>query len=216
MRVTRVMKGNENGVTMKKEKPRKFICIKRPVRNRDSNGKLIHRARSSYFSALGVVMNIKPARVNPTTTTTTTTWTSATRSEFRRVRRPVTVCNERVFSAERNTNCALTPHPARRPDPRRLPRPLSARADIFAGAGFGIHSPPSSRNERLLQRDERVRRHITGPFPSRRYPVPLDHPFRRCILPRASVACARGTFSRRDKRAARKRAGRSSPAAPAS
>lgn len=50
---------------MKKEKPEWRTCIKRRVRNRDSNGKLIHRARSSYFSALGVVMNIKPARVNP-------------------------------------------------------------------------------------------------------------------------------------------------------
>jgi len=135
-------------------------------------------------------MNINPA--NPTTTRT-----SATRSgEFRRVRRSATtVCNERVFSAERNTNCALTPFPVLVAlNPPFSPSPRPARADTFAGAGFGIHP----RNERLLQRSERVRRYI--PFPlAALYPIPLDHPFRRCILPRASVVRARGTFSRRER-----------------
>lgn len=119
------------------------------------------------------------------------------------MRRPATVCNERVFSAERNTNCALTPFPvfvalSPRPPPR------AARADTFAGAGFGIHP----RNERLLQRGERVRRYI--PFPldapprSSRSSLPSLHPpprFRRSreghVLParageRASGAETRG------------------------
>ncbi|KAL0104656.1 hypothetical protein PUN28_017416 [Cardiocondyla obscurior] len=49
----------------------------RRVKNRrESNGKLIHRARSSYFSVPGVVMNIKLAGMR----TTTMTLASATKS----------------------------------------------------------------------------------------------------------------------------------------
>lgn len=84
MKVTRVMKGNEYERSDEKGEAG-GIYIKRVRNRRDSNGKLIHRARSSYFSALGVAMNIKPARMNPTTTTTT-------RSEFRRVRRCLLRC----------------------------------------------------------------------------------------------------------------------------
>jgi len=179
---------NENGVAMKKENLYKTA---RRVRNRDSNGKLIHRARSPYFSALGVVMNIKPARVNPTTRT------SATRSEFRRVRRPATVCNERVFSAERNTNCALTPFPAPwSPSTSSLSRHVQTHSrGLDSGFTLEMRGCFSAANVSVALKQPGI---YPDRFPSRRHPVPLDHPFRRCILPRASVARARGTFSPRE------------------
>lgn len=137
-------------------------------------------------------MNIKPTRVNPTTTTTTRT--SATRSEFRRVRRPTTVCNERVFSAERNTNCALTPFPARRPDPRCPPPPPSLGTCRHIRGGYIQDSSPEMRAASV--------RRTCPPVYNR--PVSLSSlpPFLSIIpsviFPRASVARVRGTFSRRE------------------
>lgn len=171
-------------------------------------------------------MNIKLARGDPTTRTTTTTTmrTSATRTSFGECVEAIQ-CNERVFSAEWNTNCALTssPVPPRRtshPRYSRLPPPPPTLGTYrhIRGVGFGfalemrVCFNAANVSVGIYPADSPL---PPSPLSSHRSFSPslsfsLDHPSRGRGLPVVLVALSSGgTFSRCDPaRGSEARAGR--------